>query len=62
MGALLQFHNVRRTEMMGDAAIDRDMPVDERPDEWTARELADASLWYSKRLFAEASLSDGDQP
>lgn len=57
MAAVLQFHNLARIDAMSDAAIDRDLP-DDGPDEWTARELADRTLWHSKRLSAEAALFD----
>jgi hypothetical protein len=54
--ATLQFHNLAKTESMRDAALDRDLPENVGPDEWTARELADPMLWYASRLPGEIEL------
>jgi DNA-binding transcriptional regulator PaaX len=54
--SILQFHNLARTEAMRDPALDRDLPENVSPNEWTARELADLALWHSKRMAGEADL------
>ncbi|EIF30935.1 hypothetical protein BCh11DRAFT_06447 [Burkholderia sp. Ch1-1] len=54
----LQFHNLAKTESMRDAALDRDLPENVGPDEWTARELADAALWHASRMRDEIDLFD----
>lgn len=60
MATLLCFHNTRRVDAMSDAAIDRDILDADGPDEWNARELADATLWHSTRLAAEVAVFEGD--